>query len=497
MRELREIAEDICASKEVIDNPSIMSLREMSSHYSVKNNLDVLLFHTKERARSPHATIGNINVLNDNIKNKVIKEIEKVRNYVKNKKLIIVDRCVGISKKFSLKVKATVSASYPHLSLMFSLNYFQAPEDKDPEIITIDIPEWPKKAIIVDPEENVTFILGTDYYGELKMSALRLAMNYARENLGYLGVHAGSKLYRLNINGELEEKGILVFGLSGTGKSTVIMSNHGLVHPEGIVVRQDDIVILTPDSYAAGTEMNLYPKTDSVNSIPSLRRAVTSKDSILENVAVMEDGSVDFDDVTFCANGRAIAIRELIEGADSKVDVPKVDALFFLMRRVDFPTLGMLTSPEQIVAYFMLGESVRTAAEAGKVGEAVRVPGFDPFIVEPKWKNGKRLYEILIKNPHIKGFVVNTGYVGNKKVTPTVTLSLILKAIKGEIEWKFDEDSGFYVPERVDGIDIRSYDPREVFGSSDYSLKMRRLREERIEYLSTRFPQLSFILDNI
>jgi len=479
---------------EAVDNPRVSQLREAAKHYSVPNTEGVLTFHSKTTARSPDATIDNVNVSTEEVKEGIQKELDALREYVKGRKFYVLDRSVAMSRRFSLKVKAMVSTKYPHLALMFALNYFPAQEDATAEVLTIDIPEWPRKRIYVDPEDRVNIILGTDYYGELKMSALRLAMNSARSNGNMLGVHAGSKLYHLRIDGELRDRGILIFGLSGTGKSTVAMASHDLQPPEKATVRQDDIVILDKNAYASGTEMNFYPKTDSAEEIPALRKAVRHPEAILENVAV-RDGHLDFNDTQFCPNARAIGIREAMEVADGRVDLPRVDALLFLMRRVDYPVASRLVSPEQAVAYYMLGESIRTAAEAGGKGEPIRVIGFDPFIIEPKSRNGQILLEILKVNPKVQAFVLNTGHVGGSKIPPSLTLSAVLGIVTERIRWSYSEDLRVDVAGEIGGTRLSDYDPSRVFGG-DYARRLESLRSERRAYLQ-RFPGFDAVADAV
>ncbi|MBI4258578.1 MAG: phosphoenolpyruvate carboxykinase [Thaumarchaeota archaeon] len=477
-----------------IDNPRVSLLQEAARQHSVPNNDGLLVFHSRITARSPDVTVDNVNAAGEDVRKRVREEVKALQEYIRGRDFYIVDRSVGSSQRLSLKVRAAVSAKHPHLALMFAHNYFPSQEDVEPNFLTIDIPEWPRKGIYVDPEDGVTLILGTDYYGELKMSALRLAMNAARNRGHMLGVHAGSKFYHVQIKGEQREKGVLIFGLSGTGKSTISMASHGLQPPEKTSVRQDDIVVLDMQGYASGTEMNLYPKTDTVNEIPALKAAVTHPQSVLENVAV-KDGRVDFDDTKFCANGRAIGIRDAMEIADGGVDLPRVDALLFLTRRNDYPVASRLISPEQAVAYFMLGESVRTAAEAGKAGESLRVPGFDPFIIEPKSLNGVLLHKILKANPSIQAFVLNTGFVGDVKIPPSQTLPAVLGIVTDSVKWSHSEILKLDVAEEVSGSSLSKYDPSRTLGG-EYAKHMVSLRQERRTYLQ-RFQGLEYLADTV
>jgi phosphoenolpyruvate carboxykinase (ATP) len=494
VEQLRILADEVVQREDLIDNPRTPVLREMSSRYSMQNEFGCLLFHTKVSARSPDVTVEDVNRVDQSVREKILNEINEVRKYLKEKRLIRVDRSIGTSKRFSLKATAVVSESYPHLALMFQMNYFPTQEDKISDIVTLDIPEWPRKIIYVDPKENINLILGTDYYGELKMSALRLAMNIARESGLGLGVHAGGKVFKFSKDGRTVEKGALVFGLSGTGKTTITVSDHGITPPDTVLVRQDDIMILFRDGYAAGTEMNLYPKTDSINTLPELKSAAIQRDSILENVSVKE-GKVDFDDTAFSTNGRAIALRSQVRTVDDKVDIKRIDFMFFLTRRNDQPVAGRLKSKEQAVAYFMLGESVMTSAGTTNkelVGRAIRVPGFDPFIIEPRWISGVRLLEILGVAHDITAYILNTGHVGVNKIPPAVTKAVVLAIAKGEGRWEYNEDLKYDVLTEAPGLDLKGFDVKTNFGDK-YSYMMNDLREERRRYLANTFPELVFL----
>ena len=416
--------------------------------------------------------------------------VEEVEAKLLKGRFYAVERCVGAGS-IRFRVLALVEADYPHLALMAHLNFFPCErEGGEPDFVTLDSPGWRDQWILVDRRGGSTLILGSDYYGELKMSFLRLAMNEARDRLYSPGLHAGSKLYRVRVNGGLRDVGVLVFGLSGTGKTTLTLESHGLKQPEGAVLRQDDIVILTPGGRAHGTEYNLYPKTDSVPELPALQPAVLHPDAVLENVVVRSDGTPDFSDLSITPNARALAIREAIPLADARVDLDRVEALFFLTRRPEMPPLARLTSPEQAAAYFMLGESFRTSAESGRP-EPVRVPGFDPFMLEPKWRSGLLILD-FVERLGLDVYVMNTGYVKDAKVRPEVSKRLMLAAVKGEVEWRRDPHLGVEVAVHAPGVSLEELLPQNRYGPS-YPRVVEELRRERIEFLEKRLPRLKFL----
>lgn len=504
MEEFREKIEEIIRKAKSIYNPNPNELKEKALSYSVKNKNGYLLFHTKIKARVPKNTIENINVLSKEEKLKIIEELEKIEEYLCGKRLYVIDRNIGASKKNSLKARAVVSYKYPHLALMFHRNYFHPHEDVPPDIITLMIPEWENLAVYVDPETLTNVILGSDYYGELKMSILRLAMNFARDSMGMIGVHAGSKLYKVyNGKGKLVKRGVLVFGLSGTGKSLITMSDHGINALEGderVTVRQDDIVFLTMNGRALGSERNLYPKTDSISEVPPLMEAVKNPETIFENVAVDSNGFIDFSNVSFCPNARALVMRDAIPYADGCIDLEHVDIFLFLTRRTEMPIAAKLCNPEQTIAYFMLGESTQTSAATMKldeVGKPIRVPGFDPFMLEPKWWTAIRLYEFLKRNSHIEAYLLNTGYIGEVKIPPEDTKKTVLAIVKGTVKWVYDKNLKLQIPESIPGVNVEKYDPYRVFGEENYKMIIEELRRDRKHYLLENFPQISFVVKHI
>lgn len=490
----REIIENFInnLTGRLIEDPSTVKLREKAKSYSIPNSDGIMLFHTKIKARQPKANI----IEGIDPEDRVLEGVERVEtalNKYKSRDFYVINRKIGTGG-ISFNIRAYIPIEFPHLALMTQLNFFHPEEDTDPDFITLTLPDADDLLVFVDYDDGANVLLGTDYYGEHKMSFLRLAMNYSRDFFNSIGLHASSKYYRLKTRDGFVEKGVLIFGLSGTGKSTLTMSDHGLKEPEEATVRQDDIVILRSDGHAYGTERNFYPKTDSLPHIPSLIPAVMNPLSVLENVTV-KDGHIDFEDLTISPNARAIAIREYVRNAENRIDLDKVNILFFLTRNPLMPAALKTSSPEQAVAYFMLGESVRTSAEAGK-HEPVRVPGFDPFMLEPKWKTAMRLYEFLEKHRDVEVILLNTGYVGDVKVTPEETSLIILETVREEVKWKYDEHLRAYIPVSVPGIDIMRLDPYKIIGST-YGSKLEDLRKDRIIFLESTLPQLKFLADYI
>ncbi len=489
---LKGVVNEILSSAEVEWDVKPVELKEKSFKYSLKTRTGQLaVFTSKAKARVPARTV----ILGQQEPpEEAIAKFEEAIDYAMKRKYYAVERCITASDNYSYKILSIVEADYPHLELMVEKNYFACEKQGEPDIITLDIPSFNDTWIFVDRKSTTNLILASDYYGELKMSFLRMAMNMSRDDRFMPGLHAGSKQYTVRRNGSLQDLGVLIFGLSGTGKTTLTLETHNLERPEKVTLRQDDIVILHPSGRALGTEYNLYPKTDSVPELPALQPAVLHPDAILENV-VIKDGLPDFSDLSISKNARAVAIREAIPHASYRVDLDRVNILVFLTRRPEMPALARLTGPEQAVAYFMLGESWRTSAEAGKP-EPVRVPGFDPFMLEPKERSAYLMLD-YIKRLNLEVYVMNTGWVKNVKVKPEESKHLLLSLVKGEVEYRRDDLLGVDVAVKAKGVDMSHLDPRNVYSPSEYEAAVKKLKEERVKFFEEKLPTIKWLADYV
>jgi phosphoenolpyruvate carboxykinase (ATP) len=469
-------------SRSLLRDLSDEELRAMAAHELVPNNQGSSLYVTRIRSRSAAFT----EVVYD-LDEALVALLEQVWGYLRWQQLIRVTARIGSADRQPIFTNMYVTRRYARIAQMFAMNFSVEFDQDYADLVTVVVPEWHQRKVIVMPRLRTTYILGSDYYGETKMATLRMAMHLARETMNALGLHAGSKIVKVNTPRGLEEKGVLVFGLSGTGKTTITTADHGLVHPEGVEVLQDDINILLPNGRALGSEANFYIKTDNVTKQVPLLGAARERGALIENCWVDEDGEIDFDNHAITTNGRAIVPRVAIPNTSKRIDLDRVDCLLFNMRRYELPPIGRLVSPEQAAAFFMLGESTITSAEdPSRVGQSKRVPGFDPFIMDNPHINGNRLLRIMRDNPGIICYVLNTGRIGGKdgaNMTPEVTFAAIRGAMGESIEWRYDDILGYEIPKALDIPGAENYDPYKWYSREQYAEMIGALRRERKEYL--------------
>jgi phosphoenolpyruvate carboxykinase (ATP) len=479
--------------RRVIDNPSEEKLREWSlERGGVITEFGNLSVTTKVRnriAKFTEVVIGEPDPEDAQL-------IYKVLDYVEDKEMIMLDRVMCKTPGFKANCRLYVTAEYPRLPLMWGCTLFP-PEGREPDFVTITIPEWEEKRVLVFPERGLTIILGSDYKGENKKAMLRQIMYWTKKR-GNLGLHAASKILRVYRDGGLQDMGFLLFGLSGTGKTSLSCHSHWLRAPERVVIRQDDVVILRSDGSGIGTEDSFYIKTEGLEPYtqPLLYAAALSPRAILENVRVeAETGRVDFLDTSLTSNGRAMVKRNDVAYTDVEIDLEKVHFVIFINRRYDILPPVVRLGVEWAAAAFMLGESVETSAgEPSEAGKSRRVVGTNPFIVGSEAEEGNIFLGILRQNPQIQCFILNTGSVGGvdrgQKITVRDSVKVIEMIAKDKIMWRSDEFWGYEVPVEIPGIDLGRFDLRNYYPEERLVQLSEELKQERLLWLS-QFDRLN------
>lgn len=509
-----------------VEHPRLQEVRRLAEQYGTRTKFGNYNFVSTVKNRSAGLTIyyGSPAVLQaktsprqkELLKN-LPRTLAEVDNYLKKAPFICVERTMGLNSEFSPRCSLYVSIhreEMVRLAHMVSQTLFdpQPNHGRHPHFRLVYIPEWQEKdrQIVALPEIGVTFVLGSDYYGEAKKGFLRMGMWHAKQR-GMLGLHAGAKVIKVkDKRGKLRRLGMLLFGLTATGKTTHTCHDHGLQGDgQGIEILQDDVVFLKKDGGVLGTEKGFYIKTDSLDPRiqPILYHAATRPDALFENVMVDYKGDVDFQDETLTGNGRCIIQREDLGLHKSEgIDLPAVDELdgllvaFITRRNTVVPIVSRL-NPEQAAAAFMLGESIESSgSDPRRAGESVREVGTNPFIVGDEAEEGNIFYEIIKAHEgRIQCYLLNTGGVGEimestpegKMVKQKVhrvqipQMAAIIRAIALDaIEWRRDPAFGYEVPKSVPGVDLDEFDLKQFYSAEQIKEMVSKLRQERQEWLA-------------
>ncbi|HEV8232493.1 MAG TPA: phosphoenolpyruvate carboxykinase (ATP) [Thermoanaerobaculia bacterium] len=494
-------------ARRILKDLSGEELRELARVDEKTSEYGSPVYSTRVKNRSAKNTyvVANgvpIGVMQQPIdRGKAEETIREVQETLADMEFIQVDRRMGMSPDVPIHCRLFVPKEYARIAFMWHNMLFPSDSSKEPDFISIYVPDWPERLIFLDVDQGYTYILGADYPGEAKKSMLRQAMYWIKRR-GGLGLHAGSKVLRvIGPDGELRDVGFLLFGLSGTGKTTLTLHDHGLREPERAIIKQDDVVLMTADGKAYGTEDGFYIKTEGLEpSQTVLWGAATHPTAVYENIKLDENGKVDFLDTSITSNGRGVVLRKYIKGTGEGIDLEKANKIVFITRRNDVVPVCARLNAEQAAAYFMLGESIETSAgDPTKAGQAKREVGTNPFIVGPESEEGNRLLAILRANPDMHAYILNTGSIGASDGFPGVKVSIkvsteIMKQIAKEgIEWERDPDWGYETPTNVPGIDLAKCSPRTYYAPEKYRELVDKLRAERRAWLA-QFPGLDPVI---
>lgn len=417
--------------------------------------------------------------------------------YIRGCDMIAVEGYIGPDPDCRTGVRLLIEKTQANIAGMQSQLYFPPDDAWEPEFTVIYTPGLPApgkpddRLIIVDLEHWTTRVLGSDYFGESKMGGLRM-WNRLMYDRGGLALHAGLKTFPPESTADGEEHSMLIIGLSGTGKTTTTFRRQ-----LGSLPVQDDFVALMPGGVVHTTENGCFAKTYGLDpeDEPTIYRGTTRPDAWLENVSVGEDGRVDFFDTSYTANGRSTFPLADIDHR-SPLNVPTARYLLILNRSDHvIPAVARL-HPEQVAAYFMLGETKGTSAGgAAEAGKSLRVPGTNPFFFNDDAWQGNRLLELMDNSPDLGVYLLNTGRVGgdddderSKKVRIADSSAIVEGIVAESIEWEEDPDFGYLVAASVPGIeDPELLHPRRLYerqGRMDeYRDVVERLWEERRRYL--------------
>ena len=490
-------------SKKILKDLSGEELRALARPGEETTEYGSPVYSTRVKNRSAKNTYivadgVQVGVMQQPIDPKRVQEvIRQVQETLAGMELIQVDRRMGENPEATLRCRLYVPKEYARIAFMWHNMLFPSASSFEPDFVSVYVPDWPERLIFCDVNQGYTYILGTDYPGEAKKSMLRQAMYWIKRR-GGLGLHAGSKILRvIGQDGNLRDVGFLLFGLSGTGKTTLTLHDHGLQEPEKAIIKQDDVVLLTRSGRAYGTEDGFYIKTEGLEPTQTvLWGAATHPTAAYENIKVDDSGKVDFLDTSITTNGRGVVLRKFIKGTGEGIDLPKANKIVFITRRSDIvPVCARLTA-EQAAAYFMLGESIETSAgDPTKAGQAKREVGTNPFIVGPEAEEGNRLLCMLLENPDMQAYILNTGSIGadggfaGEKISIKVSTEIMKQIAKEAMTWERDPDWDYEVPTNVPGLNLEKYTPSTYYSPEKYRELVEKLRAERRAWLA-RFPRL-------
>lgn len=386
-----------------------------------------------------------------------------------NKRLFVVDAFCGANKDTRMAIRFIVEVAW---QAHFVTNMFIQPteeelKDFEPDFVVYNASKAKVenyKELGLNSETAVMFnitsreqvIVNTWYGGEMKKGMFSM-MNYFLPLKGIASMHCSANV------GESGDVAIF-FGLSGTGKTTLSTD------PKRKLIGDDEHG--WDDDGVFNFEGGCYAKTIhlSKEAEPDIYGAI-KRDALLENVVVLADGSVDFDDGSKTENTRVsypiYHIDNIVKpvskaGHAKKVIFLTADAFGVL------PPVARLT-PEQTQYHFLSGFTAKLAGTERGVTEPT--PTFSACFGAAFLSLHPTQYaQVLVKRMQACGaqaYLVNTGWNGTgKRISIKDTRAIIDAILNGDIDKAETQTLPVFnlaIPTALPGVNSEILDPRDTY----------------------------------
>jgi phosphoenolpyruvate carboxykinase (ATP) len=340
---------------------------------------------------------------------------ERARDYLNIcERLYCFDGFAGWDPKYRMKVRVICERPYHALfmhTMLIRPTHDELASFGKPDFVIYNAGRFPANrytagvgsstSICLNLEDRELVILGTEYAGEMKKGVFTVA-NYFAPKSGVLSMHCSATADKQT------GRSSLLFGLSGTGKTTLSADpNRHLIGDDEHCWSDDGIFNIEGGCYAKA--INLTPESE-----PEIFAALRFG-AVLENVVLEDDRSVDFADTKITENTRGAYPINFIQNARIPcVGGHPTDVIFLTCDAFGvLPPVSSL-SPAQAMYHFISGYTAKVAGtEVGvKEPSATFSPCFGgPFLVWHPHKYAALLAEKMRKHS-TRVWLVNTGWSG-------------------------------------------------------------------------------------
>ena len=412
----------------------------------------------------------------------------KVVAYLQNREIFVFDGFAGADPKYTKSFRIVNELASQNL---FIHQLLRRPTKEDLEIFTPDftiiaapgfkcIPEIDgtrsEAAILVNYEEKMVVICGTQYAGEIKKSVFSV-MNYILPKMGVFPMHCSA-----NIGPDGDSA--VFFGLSGTGKTTLSADpNRKLIGDDEHGWADDSVFNFEGGCYAKCINLSAEKEPDIYNAIKF--------GALVENVVMDPDTrEFDFDDASLAENSRVGYPVEYIANSElsgKSTSVPKTVIFLTADAYGVLPPISKLDK-NQAMYYFVSGFTSKLAGT--EIGITSPVPTFSTCFGEPFLPLDPSVYANMLAEKVEKSganvYLVNTGWNGTgKRMKLSYTRAMVTAALNGDIEkseFVTDPTFGVKVPTSIPGVPSELLIPANTWeDKAAYEAKAKELAKSFVE----------------
>lgn len=411
---------------------------------------------------------------------------QRAIDYLNNRPyLYVVDGYAGWDPRYRLKIRIIATRPY-HALFMHNMLIRPTEEELLNDFNTVDYNilnagEFPADmhiegitsptSVDVNLKEKMMVILGTQYAGEMKKGVFGIC-HYVMPKHGVVSLHASANEGK---NGDTT----LLFGLSGTGKTTLSADpQRKLIGDDEHCWSDQGIFNIEGGCYAKVVNLSKEHEPDIYNAIKF--------GAILENVEFYPGTrDVNYADISLTENTRVSYPLEHINDAKIPAIGGHPKNLIFLTCDAYgvLPPVSKLT-PEQTMYHFMSGYTAKIPGT--EMGVTDPIPTFSACFGEAFLSLHPSVYAEMLASKLVKYkancWLINTGWSGGKyKVGKRMSLKTTRKIIDEIHAGNLDNAPtrtlpifGLQVPEKVDGVSPEVIWPRDSWSNKeeyDFTLK--------------------------
>jgi phosphoenolpyruvate carboxykinase (ATP) len=416
----------------------------------------------------------------------------RVNAYLQGRDLFVLDAYAGADPRYGLRLRMITEFAWHALfaqQLFRRLGAGPNPALQQAEWTVIGAPRFhadpavdgtkSETAVILDVEQKIILICGTEYAGENKKSIFS-ALNYVLPLQGVLPMHCSANA---GVDGDVA----LFFGLSGTGKTTLSAD------PERKLIGDDEHG--WSDDGVFNFEGGCYAKCINLSreNEPQIWNAIRFG-AVAENVVVdPATGAVDYADDSLTENTRVAYPIEFIDNAELSGQGGHPRTIVFLTADAFgvLPPIARLT-PAQASYHFLSGYTAKTAGT--EVGVTEPEATFSACFGAPFLPLAPQIYARMLGEKLTRHgaqvFLLNTGWTGGpygvgERIKLSATRAMVRAALTGALdaaETYTDPVFGLHVPLHIPGVPDAIMQPRKTWRNPNaYDAKARDLAARFVE----------------
>lgn len=395
--------------------------------------------------------------------------------FLDGKEVFVQDLLAGANEADELPVRVITQYAWHAL---FARNMFIRPDDlnrtlevAEPRFTVIHVPDMladpaihgthSSAFVLLNLTRGLILVGGTHYAGEIKKSIFSV-LNYLLPQRGIMSMHASANVGK-------EGDVAILFGLSGTGKTTLSADpNRALIGDDEHGWSDNGVFNLEGGCYAK--VINLSPEQE-----PLIYKTTQTFGTVLENV-VMDQATrkLNLDDNSITENTRASYPITQIPGAlyPGKAGHPKHIIMLTCDAFGVLPPISKLTT-EQAMYHFISGYTAKVAGTEKGVTEPTAT--FSTCFGAPFMALHPSVYADLLGqkiNGHgVTCWLVNTGWTGGgygvgKRMNIHHTRSMVNAALNGELDrvkTRTDPVFGLNIPVSCPGVPAEVLEPSSTW----------------------------------